>query len=85
MKQPFDIETGESVYSVFPEEDDKYTIFKNGIEYAKIQKDQDNHWLKLDDETELPRFDFDAEVNYIGLEIENYTEEDDDEDDLTAL
>ena len=38
MQEPFDIEIGPVTYSVFPEEDDMYTIFKDGIEYVKIQK-----------------------------------------------
>lgn len=39
MIEPFDIEIGELTYAVFPEEDEIYTIFKDGIEYVKIQKD----------------------------------------------
>lgn len=78
MQEPFDIETGESVYSVFPEEDERYTVFKDGIEYVKIQKDQENHWLKLHPETELPMFDYDAEVNQIGLAIQNHSGEEED-------
>ena len=56
MQQPFDIELGGVIYSVFPEEEDVYTIFKEGEEYIKIQKDTDQHWLKLDEETDLPLF-----------------------------
>ncbi len=69
MQEPFDIELKGIIYSVFPEEEDTYTIFKEGIEYVKIQKDNDTNWLKLDDETDLPLFDEDAEVNDIGRAI----------------
>ncbi|NEU08238.1 hypothetical protein GZH53_07935 [Flavihumibacter sp. R14] len=68
MQEPFDITIGNTIYSVFPEEDNIYTIFKEGVEYLKIQKD-DEHWLKLDPQTELPRFEADEEVNQIGLQI----------------
>ena len=72
MEEPFDIEIGAVTYSVFPEEDGMYTIFKEGIEYVKIQKDTETHWLKLDQETEMPLFDNDEEVNIIGRGIETY-------------
>ena len=75
MQEPFDIEINELVYSVFPEEDNIYTIFKQGIEYVKIQKDAENHWLKLDKQTDLPLFIEDNEVGQIGKEILMYQEE----------
>lgn len=83
MKEPFDVELNGVVYAVFPEEDDTYTLFKNGLEYAKIQKDgEGTNWLKLDPETETPLFEPDAEVNALGSLIENYSgEEDEDEED----
>lgn len=72
MIDPFDIEIENIVYSVFPEEEGVYTIFKEGREYVKIQKDEESQWLKLHHETELPLFDEDAEVKRIGQEIEVY-------------
>jgi len=69
MKEPFDIELGEVIYSVFPEEEDTYVVFKDGTEYVKIIKDTDTTWLKLNPETELPMFGMDEEVNLIGEEI----------------
>ena len=75
MKDPFDIELRGVVYSVFPEEEETYTIFKEGEEYIKIQKDTENHWLKLDDETDLPLFHEDEEVNKIGQAISEHKEE----------
>ena len=83
MIEPFDIEIGDETYAVFPEEDEMYTIFKDGIEYVKIQKDTDGIWLKLDDETETPLFGHDEEVNNIGKAIVIYQESngaDDDEE-----
>lgn len=74
MTEPFDIELGVITYSVFPEGEDIYAIFKDGAEYIKIQKDTELHWLKLDPETEMPLFDNDDEVNRIGREIEAYKE-----------
>ncbi|MXV17332.1 hypothetical protein [Hufsiella ginkgonis] len=68
MQEPFDITLGNVTYSVFPEEDEVFTIFKEGVEYIKIQRDE-THWLKLDDETDLPTFDESEEVNAIGAEI----------------
>jgi hypothetical protein len=72
MTEPFDVEINGITYSVFPEGEDIYAIFKEGVEYIKIQKDTDVHWLKLDPETEMPLFDNDQEVNTIGREIANY-------------
>ena len=69
MTEPFDLEINGIIYSVFPEGDDIYAIFKEGIEYIKIQKDTEEHWLKLDLATEMPLFDNDEEVNAIGREI----------------
>lgn len=69
MQEPFDLELFGTIYSVFPEEENIYTIFKEGTEYIKIQKDTDEHWLKLDEDTELPLFTEDPEVNEIGRAI----------------
>lgn len=80
MQQPFDIELAGVIYSVFPEEEDVYTIFKEGEEYIKIQKDTDQHWLKLDDETDLPLFTEDQEVDNIGRAISEYKEEEEDDE-----
>lgn len=68
-QEPFDIEVGDVVYSVFPEEKDVYLIFKEGKEYVKIIKDTETMWLKLDPATELPMFGMDEEVNLIGTKI----------------
>jgi len=75
MIEPFDIELNGITYSVFPEGEDIYAIFKEGVDYIRIQKDTETHWLKLDQETEMPLFDNDEEANAIGREIENYKEE----------
>jgi hypothetical protein len=47
MKDPFDILVNGIVYSVFPEEDNVYTVFKAGAEFGKIEKDTENVWLKI--------------------------------------
>ena len=69
MIEPFDIEIEDIVYSVFPEEEDVFAIFKEGKELMKIQKDNDTHWLKLDAESEIPLFIYDIEVELIGQQI----------------
>ena len=74
MQEPFDIILGRINYSVFPEEDNIYTIFREGEEYLKMQKDEER-WLKLDSQTELPRFEEDEEVNRIGVEINKLSQE----------
>lgn len=73
--QPFDIQIGQIDYAVFPEGNEVYVIFKNGKEYISIQKDSESNWLKLDDETALPLFDPNEEVNAIGRQIEAYVPE----------
>lgn len=83
MQQPFDIIVADTHYAVFPEGEDTFTIYKGGKEYMQIQKDDENHWLKLDDETALPLFEPNEEVNLIGRAIsEHKEEEEEDEDDL---
>lgn len=72
MQEPFDIELGEVTYSIFPEEEEVFTVFKEGLEYMKIQKDDERHWLKLHDETELPIFDENEEANAVGRAISAY-------------
>lgn len=72
MQEPFDIEVGDVEYAVFPEENDTYTVFKDGVEYVKIQKDTEQLWLKLDAETDLPLFSEDEEVRLIGQQINAY-------------
>jgi hypothetical protein len=69
MQEPFDIFIGLTTYSVFPEEDNTFTVFKEGKEYVHIQKDTEGLWLKLDFDNGLPLFDEDAEINEIGRQI----------------
>lgn len=72
MKEPFDIQVFDIIYAVFPEENDTYTIFKDGMEYVQIQKDTESQWLKLDPESGIPLFGMDEEVNMIGQAIRQY-------------
>lgn len=72
MLEPFDISIGNQLYSIFPEEDDTFTVFKNEKEYVRIQKDTELQWLKLDYETDLPVFEEDQEINDIGEHIAQY-------------
>lgn len=86
MQQPFDITIGNIDYAIFPEGEDIYVVFKDGKEYVQIQKDTESQWLKLDQETALPLFEEDEEVNAIGREIAAYVpEEEEDEDDEEGL
>ena len=78
QKDPFDIEVYGTVYSVFPEEDATYTIFKNGEEYLHIVKDSESDWIKLDMETSMPLFGIDEEVNLLGRKILEYEKENND-------
>lgn len=80
LQEPFDVLVNGVVYSVFPEEDNIYTIFKAGTGFGKIEKDTDNVWLLLDPETDTPLFDNNTEVDAIGQAITNYVPEPEDED-----
>jgi len=71
-REPFDVTINQIDYAVFPEEDNIYTIYKDGREYVKIMKDTENSWIRLDPETELPRFEADEEINAIGRGIIAY-------------
>ncbi len=81
MQEPFDVLVGGIVYSVFPEEDNVYTIFKAGSEFGKIEKDTDNVWLMLNPETETPMFGDIPEVDAIGQAIMNYVPEEEEVED----
>ncbi|ATP58383.1 hypothetical protein CPT03_18905 [Pedobacter ginsengisoli] len=81
MQEPFDIQIGDIDYAIFPEGNDTYVIYKNGKEYAHIQKDTDLQWLRLDLETAIPVFETDEEINSIGREIMAYVPEDNEEED----
>ena len=74
MQEPFDIGIGDINYAIFPEGNDTYVVFKEGKEYTQIQKDTAEQWLKLDNETGIPKFDFDEEINQIGKLIIDYHE-----------
>jgi hypothetical protein len=80
--QPFDLEIGDQHYAVFPEGNDTYIIFKNGAQYLHIQKDGGEQWIKFDNETGTPVFEYEEEVNTIGLHIEQYKEEPEEEDEF---
>ncbi|MFD2597689.1 hypothetical protein ACFSQ3_01900 [Sphingobacterium corticis] len=67
--EPFYVEINGVEYSVFPDEKDTYTIFKDGKEYVQIIRDNETSWLKLNPETGLPLFGMDEEVLLIGKEI----------------
>lgn len=69
MKEPFDVEILNIVYSIFPEEKDTYTVFKDGKEYVQIVRDTDTNWLKIDPQSGIPLFGMDEEVNLIGKKI----------------
>ena len=72
MQEPFDIEIHTTTYSVFPEENNTYTIFKEGEEYMKLQKDTDEQWLRLDLDTDALLFEENDEANRIGKAIAAY-------------
>jgi hypothetical protein len=75
MQQPFDIEIGDINYAVFPEGNQIYVVYKDGKEFAQIQKDDAAQWIKFDKETALPNFEYDAEINQLGRLIDDYQEE----------
>lgn len=81
MQQPFDIEIGETNYAIFPEGNDTYVVYKEGKEYAHIQKDNASQWIKFDKETAIPIFEYDEEVNQVGQLIDAYKEEPEDDED----
>lgn len=84
MQQPFDIEIGEINYAIFPEGNDTYVVYKDGKEYAQIQKDSAAQWIKFDKETALPVFEYDEEINQIGQLISEYKEEPEEDEDEEA-
>lgn len=80
MQEPFDITIGTIDYAVFPEGNDIYVIYKDGKEYVQIQKDTEEQWLKLDDETALPLFELNEEINAIGKAIMAYVPEEEEDE-----
>lgn len=84
MKEPFDLELEGFIYAVFPEEDDIYTIFLEGQEYLKIQKDNESHWIVIDPDTDNPVFNESEEANLLGKLILEYKEEEDEDEEEEA-
>ena len=80
MQEPFDIQVAHIDYAVFPEGNDIYVIYKDGKEFAHIQKDTALQWLKLDPETATPLFEPNEEINAIGQAILAYVPEEEEED-----
>ena len=80
MKEPFYIQVANIDYAVFPEGNDIYVIYKDGKEFAHIQKDTDLQWLRLDPETATPLFEPNEEINAIGQAILAYVPEEEDEE-----
>ncbi len=83
MQQPFDIQIDNVDYAVFPEGNDTYVIFKDGLSFVHIQKDTDLQWIKLDPETETPLFDTTDEINQIGKAILAHVPEEEEDDEET--
>ncbi|WP_207425378.1 hypothetical protein [Pedobacter sp. SYSU D00535] len=81
MKEPFDVEFDNRVYAIFPEEDNTYTVFKDGLEYMKLQQDTEGVWIRLDLDTDTPLFEEDTEANEIGKAILAYEPEPDEDQD----
>jgi len=81
MKEPFDIELNGFTYAVFPEENDIYTIYLEGQEYLKIQKDTEELWIVIDSDTDAPIFTENEEAQLLGKAIASYTPSDDDTED----
>jgi hypothetical protein len=81
MLEPFDIEIGEINYAIFPEGNDTYVVYKEGKSYAHIQKDDAAQWIKFDEETAIPNFEYDEEINQIGQLINAYHEAPEEEED----
>lgn len=55
-----------SIYEVIPEEDDVYTIFKDGIEHLQLIQHSSGKWLRLDYKTDEPIIEENHEVDLIG-------------------
>lgn len=70
--ESFYFKGGGSIYEVIPEEDEIYTIFKDGIEYIQIQQHRNAKWLRIDYKTDLPIIEENEEVDSIGRVISNY-------------
>jgi len=79
MQEPFDIHIANIDYAIFPEGNDVYVIYKNGKEYAHIQKDTDTQWIKLDPETATPLFETNDEINAIGQAILSHVPEEEED------
>ena len=72
MQAPFDIEIYETTYSVFPDGEEAFTVFKEGVEHIHLQRDGENGWLKLHPETGTPLFGMDEEVELLGKAISKH-------------
>ncbi len=67
--EPFYFKLGTAIYEVIVEEDEVYTIFKNGMEYIQIMRNRNLKWLRIDYKTDLPIIEENEEVDSIGRVI----------------
>lgn len=72
IQEPFYFKMDGFIYEVVPEEDEVYTIFKDGAEYIQVHRHKSSKWLRLDYKTDLPIIEENAEVDAIGRLILGY-------------
>jgi hypothetical protein len=69
ITESFYFKIGPTLYEVIPEEDEIYTIFKNGIEHVQIMRNKNMKWLRLDYKTDQPIIEENEEIDSIGRVI----------------
>jgi hypothetical protein len=69
---PFYFKIGKAIYEVIPEEDNVYTVFKDGEEYIQVMQHKSQKWLRIDYKTDLPIIEENEEVDSIGRVIVRY-------------
>lgn len=72
MLEPFHFKLRNLIYEVVPEEDNTFTIFRNGDEYLQMLKNRNNKWMRIDYKTDLPILEENDEVEDIGKVIDKY-------------
>lgn len=70
MDDSFYVKINGLIYEIIPEEDQIFTIFKQGEEYMQIFRNSNKKWMRIDYKTDLPIVEINDEVEDLGKVID---------------
>jgi hypothetical protein len=70
MEESFYAKINGIIYEIIPEEDQVFTVFKQGDEHLQMLKNKNNKWMRIDYKTDLPIVEINDEVEDLGRLID---------------